>query len=423
MKAAEEIRLKYQGKPQDMPADEQERWEKALEDFDRYKAQHASAKKQEAMDAWAKELDVDPGVMKAVTEEDGDVDVRDIKAQAAALMSDKWPVAKTVHEKTFQKWVGASDARYLKLSEAEEKALSAGDSDAGGYLVLPLQLSNKVFEILRNNVFMRSWATVEPVVAAESLGVPTFDTEVEDTDWTSEILTGNEDDTEPVGRRDLRPHPLAKRIKISRKLVRQAANAERMVLSRLGYKCGVVEEAAFLTGSGVNQPLGVMTESTQGISTNRNKASATANVVAGDDFWNTLGMLKHGYRASARWIIHRNLETRLRKLKDSANNYIWQPGFIQGRFLVEGYPSTICGLPYAVTEYLTDPSDSGNITTGTMAAIVGDFSFYMIADALDLSMQRLDELYAATNQIGYILRKETDGMPILEEAFARLKVS
>ncbi len=38
-------------------------------------------------------------------------------------------------------------------------------------------------------------------------------------------------------------------------------------------------------------------------------------------------------------------------------------------------------------------------------------------------LQVLVELYAATNQNGYIARAEVDGMPVLEEAFARLKMA
>ena len=40
-----------------------------------------------------------------------------------------------------------------------------------------------------------------------------------------------------------------------------------------------------------------------------------------------------------------------------------------------------------------------------------------------MELQRLAELYAETNQIGFIGRQEVDGMPVLEEAFARLKTA
>ena len=54
--------------------------------------------------------------------------------------------------------------------------------------------------------------------------------------------------------------------------------------------------------------------------------------------------------------------------------------------------------------------------------ILGDFSNYWIADSLALEMQRLVELYATTNQVALIGRMESDGMPVLEEAFVRVKL-
>jgi HK97 family phage major capsid protein len=59
-------------------------------------------------------------------------------------------------------------------------------------------------------------------------------------------------------------------------------------------------------------------------------------------------------------------------------------------------------------------------TSGKYVGILGDFRFYWIADALDMQIQRLVELYAETNQVGLIGRLETDGMPVLSEAFTRV---
>jgi hypothetical protein len=39
-----------------------------------------------------------------------------------------------------------------------------------------------------------------------------------------------------------------------------------------------------------------------------------------------------------------------------------------------------------------------------------------------MQIQRLDELYATTNQVGFISRLESDAMPVLEEAFVRVKL-
>jgi HK97 family phage major capsid protein len=46
-----------------------------------------------------------------------------------------------------------------------------------------------------------------------------------------------------------------------------------------------------------------------------------------------------------------------------------------------------------------------------------------IADALSMQIQRLNELYAETNQVGFIGRLGTDGAPVLEEAFVRVKLA
>jgi len=64
----------------------------------------------------------------------------------------------------------------------------------------------------------------------------------------------------------LSPHPLARRIKISNKLLRQASiDPEAIVMDRLAYRFARVEENAFLNGNGTDQPLGVFVASSNGI--------------------------------------------------------------------------------------------------------------------------------------------------------------
>jgi hypothetical protein len=48
---------------------------------------------------------------------------------------------------------------------------------------------------------------------------------------------------------------------------------------------------------------------------------------------------------------------------------------------------------------------------------------YWIAEALMLDVQRLIESYASTNQDAFLYRRKVDGMPILGEAFVRLKMA
>jgi HK97 family phage major capsid protein len=55
--------------------------------------------------------------------------------------------------------------------------------------------------------------------------------------------------------------------------------------------------------------------------------------------------------------------------------------------------------------------------------VCGDFSFYHIADAEQMTVQRLVELYAETGQVGFIGTRALDAMPVLAEAFSRLKIA
>ena len=62
-------------------------------------------------------------------------------------------------------------------------------------------------------------------------------------------------------------------------------------------------------------------------------------------------------------------------------------------------------------------------TAGKYVGLLGDLSQYWIVDALTMSLQVLYELYAETNQVGFIGRLECDGMPVDANAFARVKLA
>jgi len=305
----------------------------------------------------------------------------------------------------------------LYLRTGEMRALQADNDASGGYLLAPQQMVSDIIKALDNTVAIRALATKYTVNSAQSLGVPTLDADPADADWTSELLTGSEDTTLSFGKRELHPKPLAKLEKISNKLLRMAVmSAEQIVRDRLTYKFGVTEEKAFLTGNGANQPLGVFTASANGISTGRDVSTDnTSTAITADGLINAKYALKGAYHKSPnlRWMFHRDAIKQIRKLKTLTDGqYVWQAG------LQSGQPDTLLDVPVIMSEYVPN-----TFTTGLYVGILGDFSKYWIADAMTLGIQRLNELYAATNQVGFIGRLETDGMPVLEEAFVRVKLA
>ena len=62
-------------------------------------------------------------------------------------------------------------------------------------------------------------------------------------------------------------------------------------------------------------------------------------------------------------------------------------------------------------------------TNGLYVGILGDFAQYWIADAMQMEIQVLRELYAAEGKVGYLVDYWGDGAPVVEEAFARVTLA
>lgn len=307
------------------------------------------------------------------------------------------------------------------ISNEQLRDLQANKPDLGGFLIAPETFVTQLIKFVDDQVFVRQLATTYQIATSESLGIPSLDTDIADADWTSEIATGSADTAMAFGKRNLTPHPLAKRVKISQKLMRQASmDPEALVRDRLGYKFGITTEKAYLLGNGASKPLGVFTASSDGISTNRDVTIGSTTAILADNLIDVKFNLKAAYwgRPSTKWGFHRDAIKQIRKLKDNNNNYIWAPMLGPGLAMQGGLVDTILDVPYFISEYVPN-----TFTTGQYVGIIGDWSYYWIVDALDMTVQRLNELYAETNQVGFIGRLETDGMPVLEEAFSRGKLA
>ena len=306
------------------------------------------------------------------------------------------------------------------------RAIQADSDILGGYMVAPIEFIAKLIKFVDDAVILRQKATKFTVAQAQSLGAPALDTDISDSDWTSELATGNEDTAMAFGKRELHPHPLAKRIKVSNKLLRASAltggfsadnsvdggGPEGLVRGRMGYKFAVTFEKAAMTGNGSQKPLGIYTASTRGISTSRDVTCGTTTNFTADGLMDVKYSLKGQYQAKAEWLVHRDGMKRIRQLKDGMGQYLWGPG------LNGGDPDMLLDRPVNLSEF-----NPNTFTTGQYVIMFGDYSFYWIADAEQLVIQKLLELYAEANQTGFIGRLETDGMPVLEEAFARGKLA
>ena len=277
--------------------------------------------------------------------------------------------------------------------------------------MVPKQFLETLIAALDNKLFVRQRATKFKVKANEVFA-PAIDQDPGDPTWTAEILTGSEDSDMKFGARELHPHPLARRIKVSNKLLRLGGiNPETVVRNRLTYVASAVLESNYMTGDGVNNPLGLFTASDHGIDTGRDRETAVSGKVGADDLIDLVADLPAQNREGAVFVVNREFERRVRKLKDGEGNYLWKTG-------LDGMGNTLLGHKLLVSEY----APGSNWTSGDYVAIFGNLEWFWIVDSLNMQIKRLDELYAETDQTGFILRYEGDAMPVLSSAFKRLKL-
>jgi HK97 family phage major capsid protein len=323
--------------------------------------------------------------------------------------------------------VGDSDDPHSKLfrtflvqgeeaAKRENRDLSATVLSAGGSFVAPSEWVAELIKFMDNALFMRQMARVFKLNSAQSLGFPTLDTDPTDPVWTTEVPAAapTADTAMATGARELKPSPLIKLLKVSTTLLQASViPIESFVAERLAYKFGAAEENAYLNGTGSGQPLGIFTASTQGITTARDVATGNlATAPTFDGLIEAKYSIKPQYWAKLAWVMNKLVQKTLVKLKDGEGQYIWRQSVSASE------PDTILGSPVRLSEYA--PS---TMTANLYVAVLGDFSYYYIADSLAMNIQRLVELYATTRQIGFLGTKDTDGMPVLAEAFARVKLA
>ena len=281
---------------------------------------------------------------------------------------------------------------------AVTNALQIGTDSEGGYLV-PDEYERTLVEALEEENIFRQMAKVIktssgdrkiPVVATKGTA-----------SWIDEEGAFPESD-DSFGQVSIGAYKLGTLIKVSEELLNDSVFDLQSYISReFARRIGAKEEEAFFTGDGKGKPLGVLA-ATGGAETGVTAASATA--VTADELMDLYYSLKSPYRKKSVWVLNDSTIKAIRKLKDNNGQYLWQPS------LTAGTPDMILGRPIKTSAYM--PA----IAAGAKTIAFGDFSYYWIADRQGRSFKRLNELFAATGQVGFLASQRVDGKMILAEA-------
>lgn len=283
-------------------------------------------------------------------------------------------------------------------------ALQIGTDSEGGYLA-PDEFETKLIEALEEENIFRQLAHVIqtssgdrkiPVVSGQGTA-----------SWIDEEAAFPESDP-AFGLVSIGAYKLATMLKVSDELLNDSVfDLEGYIAKEFGRRIGAKEEEAFLIGDGTGKPTGIF-HATSGGTIGVTSASATA--ITADELIDLFYALRAPYRKNASFIMNDSTVKAIRKLKDNTGQYLWQPS------LTAGTPDTILNRPVITSSF------APILEAGKLPVAFGDFSYYWIADRQGRSFQRLNELFAATGQVGFKATQRVDGKLILREAIQLLEM-
>ena len=291
-----------------------------------------------------------------------------------------------------------------KNSYEIQNALQVGTDSEGGYLV-PDEFERTLIEALQEENVFRQLANVImtssgdkkiPVVASKGSA-----------SWVDEEGVIPESD-DAFGQVSIGAYKLATMIKVSEELLNDSVfNLEQYIAKEFAKRIGSKEEEAFFIGDGIGKPTGIFNATGGG---GIGVTTASASAITMDELMDLFYSLKSPYRKNAVFITNDATIKNIRKLKDGNGQYLWQPS------LTAGQPDTLLNRPIKTSAYVPV------IASAAKTIAFGDFSYYWVADRQGRAFQRLNELYAATGQVGFKATQRVDGKLILAEAIKVLQM-
>lgn len=280
------------------------------------------------------------------------------------------------------------------------RSLSNASGAVGAYAA-PAQTTSEFVKILNNLTGMRQAPVkVFATFGANELPFPTFDDTANTADTTAEesSLDVNVDPT--FGQIVFKGYNFDSQIvKISRQLLQDSViPVEQLINEALAERISKKINNSYTVGNGTTAPEGITVGAgASGVSLPATTLGATATEIV-QNIQAIIHSVGVQYRNSPAFglMFNDNTLLKLKQIVDSTGRQIWQPS------LAVGEPDTIGGKKYYVNP------DMADIGASAKSIVVGDFSKFYIRDVASVEFLRLNELYAANLQVGFLAHFRTD---------------
>jgi HK97 family phage major capsid protein len=309
--------------------------------------------------------------------------------------------AKTNELKAFETYLVKGNSIFTE-NQAESKYLRTDNNPQGGYLA-PTEYVAEIIKNITEISPVRQVARVIPtsrksITVAKETGLPSFT-------WLGEgeSISGSQS---AYGSEEIFVNKGGIKIQITQEMIDDSLFDMRSEISSMtALKIAEGEGTAFVLGSGVKQPEGLLTNPSVA-----EYSSGAASALTGDSLFGVQGEIKTGYNLS--WMLNRKtLHQHIRTLKDGSGQYLLQMG-------LGALPNTIAGLPYVIAK------DMPNVAAGTYPILLGDYrKAYVIVDNRQIRFKEDTSSGAGTDSIIFYVYKRTGGQVVQPEALKKIKIA
>lgn len=290
---------------------------------------------------------------------------------------------------------GAWDYSPTHEERQEVRTLVKGTASAGGVTVPTTFYGQLMEHAIETSAILSAGATILYTTSGEEISVPvTLSAPVGAQVGEGQVIPTSE----PVlGKRSLFAYKYGDLLQISRELSDDSAfDLEGFIARQAGRAIGNAFGAKLVAGTGTNEPAGLITSTTLGVT----GAAGAAGSPTWDDLIDLFYSVIGPYRNSpgAGWLIKDGTAAKLRKLKDLEGRYIWQPSVIAGQ------PDLIEGKPV-----FTDPN-MPSVAAGAKSIAFGDMSAYFARIVNGVRFERSDDFAFDKDLITYRAIIRGDGV-------------
>lgn len=280
-----------------------------------------------------------------------------------------------------------------EVKSAEFRDLTVGTGSAGGNLV-PSTLNDFLYVGLRETAtaIADDGARVIFTETGEAFSLPKVTTHMTAALVTEGSAIGENDPA--FGLVTLNAYKFANLTQVSSELVNDSAIQIAEVLGlEAGEALGRAMGSYFISGTGTNQPNGIVNTSNA-----NNVTTASGTAITADELIDVQHGVASPYRKGAVWVMKDSTLKVIRKLKDSNGQYLWQPG------LSVGANDTLLGSPVLVDDNM-DPIAVNNVTV-----VYGDLKRgYVVRMVRGVRVERSDDFAFNSDLVTFRFIVRADG--------------